>query len=250
MAGDRWFVRNIPVPFRLFVTLSAPEQEDDAALAARVRSCFPDSVVQICENRGRDIGPFLSLLRDGSLDACDLICKIHGKKAPNPDEQVVRRVWRRRCLLDLLGHPSRIEEIVSLLSGPGDVGMVGSGVLLHPKQADRPSDADVNRDRVNGLLKDRGIEIARDDYQYFAGTMFWVRRSALDLIRGLDLGADGFPPEPAPKDGSLAHAAERLFGISTRKAGLRLVGLPELDTALALGGRESSGEDGTLSRSG
>lgn len=231
-----WFVRNIPVPFRLLVTLSAPEQGPDAALAARIRSYFPDAVVKTCENRGRDVGPFLSLLRDRSLDGCDLICKIHGKKSPNPEEATVRRIWRRRCLLDLLGHPSRIEEIISLLSGPGDVGMVGPGALLHPKPVDGP-DTDANREHVCALLKARGIEMAPGDYQYFAGTMFWLRREALDLVRSLQLAAEDFPPEPAPKDGSLAHAAERLFGISTRHAGLKLVGLPELGTALALGGR-------------
>jgi lipopolysaccharide biosynthesis protein len=47
---------------------------------------------------------------------------------------------------------------------------------------------------------------------FFAGTMFWIRRDLLDLLKPLDLSLDSFPDEKGQTDGALQHALERLFG--------------------------------------
>ena len=55
------------VPFRLFLTLNAP----DEALAERARAAFPGAEVRVVENLGRDVRPFLMFLEQGAFEPCD-----------------------------------------------------------------------------------------------------------------------------------------------------------------------------------
>jgi lipopolysaccharide biosynthesis protein len=50
--------------------------------------------------------------------------------------------------------------------------------------------------------------------------MFWGSPEALERLLDPALGADEFGPEAGRVDGTTAHAAERLVGLSARRAGL------------------------------
>ena len=56
--------------------------------------------------------------------------------------------------------------------------------------------------------------IAREEFRldFFAGTMFWVRREALSPLRKFDLTLSDFSVEKGAVDGQLEHALERIFG--------------------------------------
>jgi hypothetical protein len=233
-----WFVRNIPFTFRLHVSLTDPPQPDDRALRARIESLFDQAEIHWLPNRGRDIAPFLSLLRDGVLANYPILCKIHSKKSPDGScEDLVGRLWRRRCMLDLLGSADRVREAVSLLAPGSKVGMVGPRALLHSRSNGiSQSKEELNCGVMRRVLASRGFgDVPTEDFQFFAGTMFWVRRDALQLVEALNLMGQDFPAEPAPGNGSNSHAMERLLGVSVRYAGLKLVGLPETDASSALG---------------
>jgi hypothetical protein len=237
-----WFLRNIPFAFRLVVSLTEPEQPGDPALRARIGSVFQHAQVRSLPNRGRDIAPFLTLLKDGALADCPILCKIHGKKsADGSGEDLVGRLWRRRCMLDLLGNAERVREAVSLLVPGSDVGMVGPQALLHSSEDTiRPSKEALNRGVMRKLLANRGAgAVPLEGYEFFAGTMFWVRRDALQLVEALELAEQDFPEEPAPGNGTTSHAVERLFGVSVRRAGLRLSGLGEVDAGSAKDGLQN-----------
>src|SRR3984957_19520071 len=70
-------LRSLTVPFDLIVTTVAGRE----ALIETIRGNYPAAEIEIMENRGRDIGPFLTLLERGRLDRYRYICKIHGKKS-------------------------------------------------------------------------------------------------------------------------------------------------------------------------
>jgi len=233
-----WFLRNIPFAFRLVVSLTEPSQSNDPELRRRIENLFEDAAVCTLANRGRDIGPFLALLRNGALGDCPILCKVHGKKsASRSGEDLVGRLWRRRCLLDLLGNAERVREIVSLFEADPGVGMVGPQSLLHTRRGGiRQSKEELNHSAMRRILSRRGIDVPTEDYQFFAGTMFWVRRDALRLAEALALSEQDFPAEPAPGNGTTSHAMERLLGVSVHQAGMRLVGLPEIDAGGAKSG--------------
>jgi lipopolysaccharide biosynthesis protein len=53
------------------------------------------------------------------------------------------------------------------------------------------------------------------------GTMFWARSSALAPLLELGLTWDSYPKEPAPIDGTVLHAIERLLPSVVQHAGFR-----------------------------
>src|SRR5262249_49799582 len=112
-------LRMIEEPFDLIV--SVPDDRRDEAEAV-IQADLPSSQVIGVENRGRDIGPFLDLLRSGRLDRYDYLCKIHGKKSPHRDDG---NEWRRDLLDDLLGGPEAVRHLIGWFDANPRAGLVG-----------------------------------------------------------------------------------------------------------------------------
>jgi lipopolysaccharide biosynthesis protein len=210
----------IATPFRLIVTTPLT----DAAFHAAIRARFPDATIVVMPNRGRDIGPFLQLLHDGHFDRDDLICKLHGKQtAPAGHRALLGHVWRRADLLDLAGSEATVARILAMFAGDATIGMIGSPRFrLSTPSAERSDGWGHNRAATLALAGRLGIPPAAFRLDYFAGSMFWVRRAALDPVRKLGLTIADFPEESGARDGELQHAFERLFGALPALSGLRL----------------------------
>jgi Rhamnan synthesis protein F len=100
-------LKGLTLPFDLIVTTVAGRER----LIESVRRSYPRAQVEIMENRGRDIGPFLVLLERGRLDGYRYICKIHGKKSIDGGRETYMGVlWRRRLLFDLFGGAARCKR--------------------------------------------------------------------------------------------------------------------------------------------
>ena len=90
-------IQNIePYPFELYVTMTekVPDVEKD------IRQTFPKAVVEIVENRGYDIAPFLHVLKI-NLDDYSYIVKLHTKRDLSKIENfrnVVSSDWRTKLL--------------------------------------------------------------------------------------------------------------------------------------------------------
>jgi lipopolysaccharide biosynthesis protein len=204
-------------PFTLFLTLA----RDNPELTRRVQAVFPDSVIRVVDNRGRDVRPFLLLLEEGIFDAFDLVCKIHGKKSLGGGRfALVGDVARRAAFLDLIATDRQARRVVqSFLENPG-VGMVG------PRRFRLAADNDPhsklwgsNRRVVEALAARMGAAIDRQGFEFFAGTMFWARPRALEPLRRLRLAEESFAAEAGRVDGELEHAVERLFIHAAHVAG-------------------------------
>jgi lipopolysaccharide biosynthesis protein len=210
----------IATPFRLIVTTPLT----DSAFHAAIRARFPDATIVVTPNRGRDIGPFLQLLHDGHFDRDDLICKLHGKQtAPAGHRALLGHVWRRADLLDLAGSEATVARILAMFTGDATIGMVGSPRFrLAAPTAERSDGWGRNRAATLALAGRLGIAPAAFQLNYFAGSMFWVRRTVLDPVRQLGLTIADFPEENGARDGELQHAFERLFGALPALSGLRL----------------------------
>lgn len=202
----------LSVPFDLIVTTNEARPERDA----RIYADFPEVKIVVYENRGRDVGPFVQLLREGYLETYELICKVHGKRslALGP-RAIFGEVWRLSVLNDLLGSDAVAKAIVNRFLAEPDLGLVGPARFRVPNDC-RHSYEDTWGRNNEATTKKVAMALGRPDERFqldfFAGTMFWIRKELLDLLKPLDLTLDSFPEEAGQSDGTLQHALERLFG--------------------------------------
>jgi lipopolysaccharide biosynthesis protein len=66
------------------------------------------------------------------------------------------------------------------------------------------------------------------DSRFISGSMFWARLAALKPLLELDLLESEFVEEHGQTDGTMAHAVERVIGISSVAAGYRLESVESL----------------------
>jgi len=72
------------------------------------------------------------------------------------------------------------------------------------------------------LSTQAGIDPKHITDDLFAGTMFWVRRTALDPLRHIAIPDDLYTPEHSQTGDQFEHALERFFADCTRASGMRL----------------------------
>jgi lipopolysaccharide biosynthesis protein len=226
-------LRSLTMPFDLIVTTVAGRER----LIESIRRIYPRAEIEIVENRGRDIGPFLVLLERCRLDGYRYICKIHGKKSIDGGRQTyMGEMWRRRLLFDLLGAPGAANAAIDMFEHEPSIGMIGPRVFRLPKP-DYPEDLSwsANRPLTLKIAERMGVPADKFKLDFFGGTMFWVRPEALKPLRDLRLAAE-MPDERGLTDGDLPHALERVLPTSVLAAGYKLANSDDYGVTQAPGG--------------
>jgi len=214
----RRYLSNIEQPFDLFVSLC---EETGKFFDAQIHRDFPSATVRFFENRGRDVGPFLEFLRDERMLGYTYICKLHSKKSPH---RMDGAAWRGDLYRQLLGNPARISEIKDIFDTQPLVGIVGAKDHLESAQESWGS----NRKRVLQLASRLGMESRVVRLEFFAGSMFWFRPSAMRPLFELGLSLADFEHEDRQLDGTLAHVIERFFILAVESGNFKAYALPNL----------------------
>lgn len=203
--------------FTLFLSLPFENHE----LTARVVAAFPGARIRVVENFGRDVRPFLLMLEEGSFDSYDLVCKIHGKRSLGGGRiPIFGEIMRRAAFLDLIASRAQVMQIIELFRRRPEVGIVGPRRFLSASTSEAPVDVlGPSRSLVEYYARKMGSPLRGFEFDFFEGTMFWVRLRALEPIRRLKLSDDAFLPELGRLDGAPEHAVERMFNHSVRAAG-------------------------------
>jgi lipopolysaccharide biosynthesis protein len=212
-------LRSLTVPFDLIVTIVAGRER----LIETIRRSYPRAEIEIVENRGRDVGPFLVLLERGRLDCYRYICKVHGKKSSDGGRKAfMGAMWRRRLLFDLLGAPGAASAAIGMFERDPSIGMIGPRVFRLPKEGYAEDLSwSSNRAMTLEIAGRMGVPAEKFKLDFFGGTMFWVRPEALKPLRDLRLAAD-MPEESGLLDGDLPHAIERVAPTAVLAAGYKL----------------------------
>lgn len=186
-------------PHDLYVTVTKPE------LAALVLADRADALVEFVDNRGRDIRPFLSLLRRIRPLGYTAICKIHSKKSPHRQDGAALR----KSLLAGLVDP----DLAAAFVADPKLGMIVN------------TDAYLKRNTVNALWNGACVEALAAEigtplpWQHFpAGSMYWLRPEALEALDKIDLHRD-WGVEKGLADGTKAHGVERIVSYLAEQAG-------------------------------
>jgi glycosyltransferase involved in cell wall biosynthesis len=171
--------------------------------------------VHVVPNRGRDIGPLLTLLQPEIACRYDIVGHVHGKRSLSVGDGSFGERWREFLWQHLIGdtHPM-LDLIIDRFVNDPHLGIV------FPEDP-YLSDWDDNRPIAAGLAARMGIDHLPPFFDFPNGTMFWARAAALQPLFDLALDWDDYPPEPIDSDGTLLHALERLLPFSAARAGYR-----------------------------
>lgn len=173
--------------------------------------------VRAVPNRGRDIGPFLTVFGEKLATEYDLIGHLHTKKSLDINDSRTASAWYSFLLENLLGGQiggAMADQILARMSDDPSIGIVF------------PDDPNVvgwskNLAFAEPLAKRLGVTVLPTDFNFPVGTMFWTRASVLASFVSLGLSWDAYPDEPLPYDGTMLHAIERLFGLVPAAQGLQ-----------------------------
>lgn len=184
-----------------------------------ILSAFPKVRLAIFSNRGRDIQPFLQMLRFIRERGYKLACKIHSKKSPQRHDGAQ---LRRNALNDLLRSLESVTVIKKRFADDPSLGIVAPRGSLLP--LDEPDCNVRNRAWLDKLLTRAHMDnvVGANNCNFIAGSMFWFRVEALTILDELDLSVNEFEDELGQVDGTLAHAVERLFAVTAEERGFRV----------------------------
>ena len=215
------------MPMRLVVTTG---REQAGQIADQLDRRKMTAEVEVHENRGRDILPFLHVAERLLDEGERLVLKLHTKRSPHRADGAS---WRGE-LLERLASPQRIVQIVNAFQNDAALGMVAPEGHVQPLNYYWGA----NRDNVNYLAARLGIPVPDAESEDFvSGSMFWVRLEGLRPLLDAHLDEWEFEAEAGQVDGTFAHAVERVFALSVRDHGLQVkdgatvCGEPPVETA-------------------
>ena len=210
------YFKNIPLPYDLYITTTVGNKEHIKKRIKKEGNILKVNI-QCYKNRGRDIGPFVELLKS-KLVKYDLVCKIHSKKSTH---QPNLSNWRRYLIDNLLGSDKIIEKIIDEFNHDEKLGIIYP--VHHPYISYIMED--LQEEKNMDIAKQFFPEIKFDFnclFDFPSGSMFWFRPKALSLLHTSNISIDSFENEKGEIDGTLAHTIERLFGILPIKSGYHL----------------------------
>lgn len=191
--------------FDIFVTI--PERHKDIKLE------YIDHKVTIVvvPNWGRDILPFLHVLRKVRAAEYEYVLKLHSKKSKQIS-RINATYWLRTSLNSLLFNKASVNNILKKLSGP--IKMIG----IKDFAVSMSLDGELSlKKRINKYYSPRSAKMITkniNDFTFSAGSMFWARVDAFDDILDRHIVADDFELESGQLWDTLAHFLERDFWIN------------------------------------
>ena len=212
------YLSGILEPYDLYVT--TPFEGDVHKIINRTSNTAQSITVILTENRGRDIGPFISLFRSGLLDGYLAVLKLHSKKSKYSSQGAE---WRKQLLSRVVGSSLMIRRTLQLFE-KRDIGVVGP----HQFYLSHDSFWGANYETVKHLLTLTGHYEPSSEPKlgFFAGSMFWFRPKALAHLKCIPEENFDFKLECGKQDGTLAHAIERIFCSIVKNASYKVTSIP------------------------
>jgi rhamnosyltransferase len=219
------YLNGIVEPYDLYVT--TPFEGDIHKIINNTSVIAHSVTVFLAENRGRDIGPFISLFRSGLLDGYLAVLKLHSKKSKYSSQGAE---WRKQLLSKVVGNSLMIRQTLQLFE-QGNIGLVGP----HQFYLSHDSFWGANYENVKHLLNLTGHHesSAEPKLGFIAGSMFWFYPKAFAHLKDIPEESLDFQPECGMQDGTLAHAIERIFCSVAMDAGYKV-------TSVSLAGQDFS----------
>ena len=172
------------------------------------------------ENRGFDIGPFLTALRQVDFMDYNVVFKLQSKGTHRPWIYIYRQLfvgrdWFRNLFEGIVG-AGTIHTTIDAIANDPAIGMcAASNLIVH--------DPPHKESMVLRKLDEYGIR-AKKGYRFVAGTCFAVKPQCLQPLADFPAGLEDFVPVPPSRGLSLGHILERYMTIAVTQQGFVLRG--------------------------
>lgn len=209
-------LEKFPTSVDVFVTAATQEIADSATATFNRITQVNKVKVAVCENRGRNFGPFLVHFGNQLL-AYDLMCHLHSKKSLYSGREQTQ--WFDYQNQFLLKDKHVTSSVLRLFDEHKELGLYyPTSFWMMPAWVNHWT---CNKPFAKEFVDEWGVDISDNFLTYPVGGMFWARPAALKPLLEKTYHYDDFPAEPLPNDGSKLHALERVLGPLAEKQGFQ-----------------------------
>ncbi|MEE3419707.1 MAG: rhamnan synthesis F family protein [Lachnospiraceae bacterium] len=217
------YAANMPEGTDIYVSVPGEEEKKHAMEVFAPLETAHRVEYRVVDNRGRDIGPFLTGMKDVVMDY-DLVLKMHDKKTTHSRPWTIGRSWSYELYENLMKSEAFIENVMALFEKNPRMGILAPPVPVHgPYYPTAGANEWGENFPVTKELADRmGLHVNLDpDKEPVApfGDMFYFRPKALVDLFDLNLQYEDYPGEPLADDATLLHAIERVFPFCAQNQG-------------------------------
>ena len=215
--------------FDLFVTIP----ETNLNLKPQILSSFPNAKVQVVENIGYDIYPFIKVIQGVNLDDYSYVIKLHTKRNINKLKydyvSIYKNKWFgesnwREGLITFIKSKENLNKVISFLNEHDQVGMHGD----HAYILNQFTDAQKTIKPVQNYLKQKS-------YKFVSGSMFIAKAQVFKLLQNQLIDATNFEKSDQTHElVQFAHIMERYLGYCVTSNNLKIADclMPKLNKFL------------------
>ncbi len=203
-------IKNIEeYPYDLYVTLV----EDDPQLVEKILEFKSDAHIEIVENRGFDVGPFVQLINSVNLNDYSYVIKVHSKRYIEEKRTHVNAFdmsgnrWKD-YLLEFLESKEVFNNYLNCMEKNKKLGMIANYKII----VSSSSESKKTRRVLDDFCCAHQIESIK--YNFIAGTMFIARTDIFIPVKKMNISLSDFEfADKEIRNRQLAHIFERLFGL-------------------------------------
>lgn len=202
------YLHNIPEHAHIYISTDSEEKRHDILSACAQAGLMHRIDVRVCPNQGWDIAPFLIGFAD-EIPKYSLILRLHSKRSTHIAANIGDS-WRQMLFSSLAGTVSRVNAVMDAFEKDSSLGMV---CAQQPAFYADKVNFGANYPLMSHLLRSYNIYINLGlPIDFPMGSMFWCRPEVLKPWLDKKFTYEDFSQYSEDKrDGSLAHALERLL---------------------------------------
>ncbi len=205
-------------PFELYVTMV----QENLELEKDIRKTFPRAHIEVVENRGYDIGPFVHVLNKVDLNNYSYVIKLHTKR-DMPVGAVLHCMdvggsrWRDYSL-SFLKTSGAFENVMQSFAQNKKLGMHGDYHLILPKEYQDEKSAG----KAQKMIQKLGFK--SENFAFVAGSIFIARAKLFKPLQKLKIKWTDFEePDAEHKKSTFAHVVERFLGYLVVAQGMQIL---------------------------
>ena len=205
---------NIPIKFDLYITTISYQKKNIIDQYIKRYSKANNYEIKIVDNKGRDVLPFITQLKN-KIKKYKYVCHIHTKKSAH--DKNLGNNWRNYLYNNLLGSKEIILEFLNDFESPKKLGFIFPEPYYDIiKKTDNYDNShfflnEPNIKYINLILKKIFGKFKVGNKLIFpSGNMFWAKVNAIYQIFEIKINK-AFPKEKNQTNDTIMHGIERLW---------------------------------------